>query len=237
VRNGLYPRLAAVNLKKNRQTWLPYLFTCIGTIMMFYIMLTLLSDPALTSMSGGTLLSTTLSFGSIIIAQFFSSVIPSSFTGPDSLYPSKQRKPPKVRGPFTNILPAIEPKRHIRASACCGGKRALYHRPLHRPFGFSRHPPLGILFFKGAPLQLPCFRGILRFWTIRFGPAICEPPSAIGQSRRFLFAGESFFLTLLPIPLRHYPPFQAGWKTAAHGPRQEGEREGRNPQGGGILAV
>lgn len=28
MRNGLYPRLAAVNLRKNRQTWLPYLYVC-----------------------------------------------------------------------------------------------------------------------------------------------------------------------------------------------------------------
>lgn len=35
---GFYPRLAASNMKKNSRTYLPYILTCIGTIMMYYMM-------------------------------------------------------------------------------------------------------------------------------------------------------------------------------------------------------
>ena len=31
-----YPRLAINNIKKNYRTYVPYIITCIGTIMMFY---------------------------------------------------------------------------------------------------------------------------------------------------------------------------------------------------------
>ena len=172
MRNGLYPRLAAVNLKKNRQTWLPYLFTCIGTIMMFYIMLTLLSDPALTSMSGGTLLSTTLSFGSIIIALF--SVILVFYA--DSFI-IKQRK--REFGLY-NILGMN--KRHI-------GRVLLWETLYTALIAFVSGIALGILFSK--LMQLLLLR-ILRF-DIRFG--LYVSPSAIGITA-LLFAGI-FFLTLL----------------------------------------
>ena len=157
MRNGLYPRFAAVNLKKNRQTWLPYLFTCIGTIMMFYIMLTLLSDPALTSMSGGTLLSTTLSFGSIIIALF--SVILVFYA--DSFI-IKQRK--REFGLY-NILGMN--KRHI-------GRVLLWETLYTALIAFVSGIALGILFSK--LMQLLLLR-ILRF-DIRFG--LYVSPSAIG---------------------------------------------------------
>ena len=35
---GFYPKLAASNMKKNSRTYLPFILTCIGTIMMYYIM-------------------------------------------------------------------------------------------------------------------------------------------------------------------------------------------------------
>lgn len=66
----LYPRLAAVNLRKNRQTYLPYLLTCVGAVMMLFIMLTLASDPALREMSGGSVLGGTLTMGCAVIAIF-----------------------------------------------------------------------------------------------------------------------------------------------------------------------
>ena len=39
MRNGLFARLAAVNIKKNKNTYIPYMLTCIVSIAMFYMML------------------------------------------------------------------------------------------------------------------------------------------------------------------------------------------------------
>ena len=42
VTNGLfYMKLALQNIKKNAQTYVPYILTCIGSVMMFDIILTL----------------------------------------------------------------------------------------------------------------------------------------------------------------------------------------------------
>ena len=41
MNNLLYARLAKTNLSKNRQNILPYLLSCIGTVVMFFIMDTL----------------------------------------------------------------------------------------------------------------------------------------------------------------------------------------------------
>ena len=41
VTNGLfYMKLALQNIKKNAQTYVPYILTCIGSVMMFDIILT-----------------------------------------------------------------------------------------------------------------------------------------------------------------------------------------------------
>ena len=36
VNKVFYPKLAFLNLKKNHKTYVPYLFTCILTVMLFY---------------------------------------------------------------------------------------------------------------------------------------------------------------------------------------------------------
>ena len=45
MNKGLYGRLALSNLKKNGKIYLPYLLTCIGTVMMFYLMQFLYTNP------------------------------------------------------------------------------------------------------------------------------------------------------------------------------------------------
>ena len=45
MNKGLYGRLAFSNLKKNGKIYLPYLLTCIGTVMMFYLMQFLYTNP------------------------------------------------------------------------------------------------------------------------------------------------------------------------------------------------
>jgi ABC-type antimicrobial peptide transport system permease subunit len=148
VLNGLYPRLAWVNLGKNRQTWLPYLFTCIGTIMMFYIMLTLDSDPALGKMAGGSTLGYMLDMGVVVIGFF--AVILMFFA---HSFIMKQRK--KEFGLY-NIL-GME-KRHIARLLAW---ETLYTAVIAYAAGIA----LGILFSKLMQLLL---LKLLRF-DIRFG--------------------------------------------------------------------
>ena len=50
---GLYPKLAWDGIRKNRRLYVPYLLTCGGMIMMFYIIHYLAAMEALKGMSGG----------------------------------------------------------------------------------------------------------------------------------------------------------------------------------------
>ncbi|KLU64854.1 ABC transporter permease protein YxdM [Desulfosporosinus acididurans] len=65
-----YAKLAATNLKKNAQTYLPYILTCIGTVMMYYIMVFLAENKGLGKMSGGFQVQAILNLGSYVIAIF-----------------------------------------------------------------------------------------------------------------------------------------------------------------------
>lgn len=70
MNNLFYPKLAADNLKKNSKTYIPYILTCIGTIIMYYIMYTLSVNKGLAHMSGGADLRMVLSLGNYVIAIF-----------------------------------------------------------------------------------------------------------------------------------------------------------------------
>ena len=65
-----YPKMAAENIRKNGKFYLPYLLTCIGTVMMFYIMNTLSMDAGLENMTGGVQVETVLTLGVGVIAVF-----------------------------------------------------------------------------------------------------------------------------------------------------------------------
>ena len=65
-----YPKLAISNLKKNHQTYIPYLLACIMTISMFFIMESLSRNEGLKEMRGSAVLISFLAFGSFIIAIF-----------------------------------------------------------------------------------------------------------------------------------------------------------------------
>lgn len=65
-----FPKLALTSLKKNRDTYLPYLLACMGTIMMFYNMLALATNDGLTSMPGADNLSMILFLGTVVIGLF-----------------------------------------------------------------------------------------------------------------------------------------------------------------------
>lgn len=67
---GLYARLAADNIKRNRQTYLPYIITCVITTAMLYIIRSLAGNTGLNSMRGGYALKDILSLGSHITRIF-----------------------------------------------------------------------------------------------------------------------------------------------------------------------
>lgn len=68
--NAFYLRLAAQNIRKNRQLYLPYLLTCILTGAMFYIMDALTRNAGNDSVPGGDILRLFLALGSVIIGIF-----------------------------------------------------------------------------------------------------------------------------------------------------------------------
>ena len=65
-----YIRLAIDGMKKNSRLYVPYLLTCIGTIMMFYILMSLSYSPMVAQISGGDTMVIILRLGSIVIATF-----------------------------------------------------------------------------------------------------------------------------------------------------------------------
>ena len=66
----LYAKLAKTNLSKNRQNILPYLLSCIGTVIMFYIMSTLAVSDGLKKMMGEAAIQEVMQFGVYIIGLF-----------------------------------------------------------------------------------------------------------------------------------------------------------------------
>ncbi|WP_312373180.1 ABC transporter permease [Lachnoclostridium sp.] len=70
MNSSLYAKLAATNIRKNAKNYLPYILTCLITIMMFYMMCFLANNSALGSMAGGGSLSIILSLGTIVIGIF-----------------------------------------------------------------------------------------------------------------------------------------------------------------------
>lgn len=65
-----YPTLAVNNIKKNSKTYIPYILTCIGTIAMYYIMLSLSKNKGLDNINGSQALKLLLSYGMIVLAIF-----------------------------------------------------------------------------------------------------------------------------------------------------------------------
>lgn len=70
MNSSFYAKLAATNIRKNAKNYVPYILTCILTIMMFYMMCFLANNSALPTMSGGDSLLIILRLGSIVIGIF-----------------------------------------------------------------------------------------------------------------------------------------------------------------------
>ncbi|MGN0669272.1 MAG: ABC transporter permease, partial [Oscillospiraceae bacterium] len=66
----IYPRLALSGIKKNFRFYLPFLFACIGMMMVFYITAFLANSNFVYSQPGGAMTSVVLRLGWIILAAF-----------------------------------------------------------------------------------------------------------------------------------------------------------------------
>lgn len=66
----LYPKLAASGIKNNRRTYLPYILTCAGMIMMFYIVEFLRTNNFVAEMRGGYVMQLMLGFGVVVMVIF-----------------------------------------------------------------------------------------------------------------------------------------------------------------------
>lgn len=67
---GLYPRLALAGIRKNKRLYIPYLLTCTGMAMMYYIIIFLQHNEMLDGMRGGMTASTILALGGWVVAIF-----------------------------------------------------------------------------------------------------------------------------------------------------------------------
>lgn len=65
-----YTKLALNNIKKNSKTYIPYILTCVMTVMMFYIMKSLSENPGIEKMIGDKTLQMILNMGSFIVGLF-----------------------------------------------------------------------------------------------------------------------------------------------------------------------
>ena len=70
MRANLYPRLAWDGIRKNKRFYAPYLLTCIGMVMMCYILRYLASMPRLKEMPGGSTMTMILDLGFLVLALF-----------------------------------------------------------------------------------------------------------------------------------------------------------------------
>lgn len=66
----IYPRLAFTGMVKNGRTYGPYLLTCIGMVMMYYILLFLMKSRQVAALEGGRTLQEMLYFGSGVFMIF-----------------------------------------------------------------------------------------------------------------------------------------------------------------------
>ncbi len=66
----LYPRLAWSGIRKNKELYIPYLLTCIGMIMMYYIVSYLYTGTMLETVYGGAVMTTMMGLGRFVIGAF-----------------------------------------------------------------------------------------------------------------------------------------------------------------------
>ncbi|MDE5984351.1 MAG: ABC transporter permease [Eubacterium sp.] len=67
---SIYPQLAINSIRKNKRLYIPYILTCSGMIMMFYIMAFLAKGKAIENMAGANFIYLVLNLGCIVIGVF-----------------------------------------------------------------------------------------------------------------------------------------------------------------------
>ena len=70
MKSGFYAKLAVMGIRKNKRLYMPYILTCIGMIMMQYIITYLSLTPAVRDMPKGAIVQTVLGMGIWVILIF-----------------------------------------------------------------------------------------------------------------------------------------------------------------------
>ena len=70
MKRGFYLRLALDGMRKNRRLYVPFLLTCSGMVMMFYILYGLAMSPLMETMRGGNTMGLVLMLGTWVILLF-----------------------------------------------------------------------------------------------------------------------------------------------------------------------
>lgn len=71
MKGAFYPKLAMTSIRNNKRLYIPYILTCIGIIMVYYILCYLTRSSVIASkVAGGSVLQGILNFGSYVIAIF-----------------------------------------------------------------------------------------------------------------------------------------------------------------------
>ncbi|MDE6385456.1 MAG: FtsX-like permease family protein, partial [Eubacterium sp.] len=70
MKHYIYPRLAVNGIRKNKRLYIPYILTCVGMVMMFYIISFLSSSSTIGKLNGGSVLQSCLVFGCGVIGLF-----------------------------------------------------------------------------------------------------------------------------------------------------------------------
>lgn len=70
MKRGFYRRLAVNSIRKNKKTYLPYILTCIGMVMMYYIISFLTVSRSVSAMRGGDDMQMVLGLGCGVLAVF-----------------------------------------------------------------------------------------------------------------------------------------------------------------------
>ena len=70
MRTGLYTRLALDGIRRNRQTYLPYMLACGGTVGMHSVVSFIHHSKTVASMRGGAMFCSLMELGEWILAVF-----------------------------------------------------------------------------------------------------------------------------------------------------------------------
>ncbi len=70
MRAGFYPKLAFDGIRKNKRMYIPYILTCVGMVMMYYIVSFLQFSDKIAWIKGTDTVRSTLTFGTWVIAIF-----------------------------------------------------------------------------------------------------------------------------------------------------------------------